>query len=130
MVANEPAALPDHAFSPASSRLRARQDLADNDRMAGGTLNISLSSNLAEFVRERVSSGLYANASEVVREALRWHAACSGEPRKAPTLPDSQEQRLDREKARDAVARLRELRRRSQLRPDVTVTDLRDEHRR
>ena len=39
--------------------------------MAGGTLNISLSPNLTEFVRERVSSGLYASASEVVREALR-----------------------------------------------------------
>lgn len=98
--------------------------------MAGGTLNISLSPNLTEFVRERVSSGLYASASEVVREALRWFAACGGDPRRAPTLLDLQEQSLDRDKARDAVARLRELRQRSQLGPDVTVADLRDEDRR
>ena len=35
------------------------------------TFNVSLSRELATFVRERVDSGLYASASEVVREALR-----------------------------------------------------------
>ncbi|MEZ6037683.1 MAG: type II toxin-antitoxin system ParD family antitoxin [Planctomycetota bacterium] len=98
--------------------------------MTGGTLNISLSPSLTEFVHERVASGRNASASEVVCEALRWFAACGGEPHQAPTMPELQEQRLDRENARDAVARLRELRQRSQLGPDVTVADLRDEDRR
>jgi antitoxin ParD1/3/4 len=35
------------------------------------TLNVSLTPQLEEFVREKVSSGLYNSASEVVREALR-----------------------------------------------------------
>lgn len=34
-------------------------------------MNISLTPKLEEFIREKVSSGLYNNASEVVREALR-----------------------------------------------------------
>ncbi len=34
-------------------------------------MNVSLTSKLEEFIREKVSSGLYNNASEVVREALR-----------------------------------------------------------
>jgi antitoxin ParD1/3/4 len=35
------------------------------------TLNVSLTPQLEEFVREKVSSGRYNSASEVVREALR-----------------------------------------------------------
>ncbi len=34
-------------------------------------MNISITDNLAEYVRARVKSGRYNNASEVVREALR-----------------------------------------------------------
>jgi antitoxin ParD1/3/4 len=34
-------------------------------------LNISLPDELGEFVRERVATGRYTSASEVVREALR-----------------------------------------------------------
>jgi putative addiction module CopG family antidote len=34
-------------------------------------MNVSLTPKLEEFVRERIASGLYNNASEVVREALR-----------------------------------------------------------
>jgi antitoxin ParD1/3/4 len=34
-------------------------------------MNISITDRLAGFVREKVSSGRYNNASEVVREALR-----------------------------------------------------------
>jgi antitoxin ParD1/3/4 len=34
-------------------------------------MNISLTNELEEFVREKVSSGRYLSASEVVREALR-----------------------------------------------------------
>ncbi len=34
-------------------------------------MHISLTNELEQIVRERVASGLYNNASEVVREALR-----------------------------------------------------------
>jgi antitoxin ParD1/3/4 len=34
-------------------------------------MNVSLTSALEEFVRRKVATGLYNNASEVVREALR-----------------------------------------------------------
>jgi antitoxin ParD1/3/4 len=35
------------------------------------TMNINLTPQLEELVREKVSSGLYNSASEVIREALR-----------------------------------------------------------
>ncbi len=34
-------------------------------------MNVSLTPNLEEFTRLKVESGLYNNASEVIREALR-----------------------------------------------------------
>ena len=34
-------------------------------------MNVSLTSKLEELIREKVDSGLYGSASEVVREALR-----------------------------------------------------------
>jgi len=34
-------------------------------------MHISLTDRLDEYVREKVTSGLYNNASEVIREALR-----------------------------------------------------------
>jgi antitoxin ParD1/3/4 len=34
-------------------------------------MNVSLTPRLEEMIREKVDSGLYNNASEVVREALR-----------------------------------------------------------
>ena len=36
-----------------------------------GTMNVSLSKDFIDFVNREVSSGEYATASEVVREALR-----------------------------------------------------------
>ena len=38
------------------------------------TMNISLSEELEEFVREKTASGQYASSSEVVRTALRLMA--------------------------------------------------------
>jgi antitoxin ParD1/3/4 len=35
------------------------------------TMNVSVTSELAEMVSRKVDSGLYGNASEVVRDALR-----------------------------------------------------------
>ena len=40
-------------------------------RMAGTTMNISVTPELDRFVQEQVAGGLYQSASEVVREALR-----------------------------------------------------------
>lgn len=37
------------------------------------TLNVSLTPQLAEYIRRKVESGSYTSASEVVREALRLH---------------------------------------------------------
>ncbi len=34
-------------------------------------MNVSLTNDLAELVRRKVESGLYASASEVIRDALR-----------------------------------------------------------
>ena len=34
-------------------------------------MNVSLTPSLEKFVQEKVSSGLYNSASEVIREALR-----------------------------------------------------------
>lgn len=34
-------------------------------------MNVSLTQQLEEFVRKKVESGLYNNASEVIREGLR-----------------------------------------------------------
>ena len=38
-------------------------------------MHISLTDRLNEYVREKVASGLYNNASEVIREALRLKIA-------------------------------------------------------
>lgn len=39
------------------------------------TMNVNLSPQLEEMVRQKVASGLYTSASEVVREALRMMEA-------------------------------------------------------
>ncbi len=39
--------------------------------MKSSLVHISLTSRLDEYVREKVTSGLYNNASEVIRGALR-----------------------------------------------------------
>ena len=38
-------------------------------------MHVSLTEKLDEYVREKVASGLYNNASEVIREALRQKIA-------------------------------------------------------
>lgn len=99
--------------------------------MTGLTLNVSLSPQLARFVHTKVESGLYNSASEVVREALRWYAErTGGAAANAPTLLDLQEQELDRDRAREAITKLRQLRAQTTLGPDLTVQDLRDDARR
>lgn len=36
-------------------------------------MNVSLTPELAKYVRDKLETGLYGSASEVVREALRLH---------------------------------------------------------
>lgn len=97
--------------------------------MVNPTLNVSLSPQLASFVRSKVDSGAYASASEVIREALRWFAA-HGATASVPTLLDVQEQQIDRGRARAAIERLRRLRPGTTLGSGLDVKDLRDEGRR
>jgi antitoxin ParD1/3/4 len=66
-------------------------------------MNISLPPELARFVREKVESGLYSSASEVVREALRRLATPN---RETATAGPS----VDHAKVRAAIARLSEAR--------------------
>lgn len=55
-------------------------------------MHVSLTPKLEELVREKIESGLYNNASEVVREALRLMQA------------HDEVQRLKLERLRDALA--------------------------
>ena len=95
------------------------------------TLNISLSPQLAKFVRDKVESGVYTSASEVVREALRWFArhnsAAFGSVASDLEL---QEQQIDRDRSHKAVKDLLRLRKGKKLGPGLTVKDLRDAGRR
>ena len=94
------------------------------------TVNVSLSPQLASFIRSRVDTGAYASASEVVRDALRWFAAHDGAVTAgALTMLDAQEQQIDRGKARAAIQNLRRMRTGSTLGPDLDAKDLRDEGR-
>src|SRR5260370_3645930 len=58
-------------------------NLASN---AGQSMNVSLTPELEKYVRRRVASGLYNNASELIREALRLFLARDSTPvgRSAP----------------------------------------------
>lgn len=96
--------------------------------MSTSTFNISLSPQLARFVRAKVADGNYASASEVMREALRWFAKAMADD--IPTLVDLQEQRIDRKRARTAVQRLLRMRKGTTLGPGLSVLDLRDVGRR
>jgi uncharacterized protein len=56
------------------------------------SMNVSLTAELEKYVRHKVASGLYNNASEVIREALRLHVE-SG--RASPTRRDRESPRKD-----------------------------------
>lgn len=47
-------------------------------------MNISLTPELERYVRRKVTSGLYNNASEVIREALRLLVNHEGKPARKP----------------------------------------------
>ena len=56
-------------------------------------MNVSLTAELEKYVRRKVASGLYNNASEVIREALRLHVERERQPRS--TRPDREPPRKD-----------------------------------
>jgi putative addiction module CopG family antidote len=47
-------------------------------------MNVSLTVELEKYIRRKVASGLYNNASEVIRDALRLHVAREGAPSPRP----------------------------------------------
>lgn len=55
-------------------------------------MNVSLTAELEKYVRRRVASGLYNNASEVIREALRLHVENERSP---PTRRARESPRID-----------------------------------
>jgi antitoxin ParD1/3/4 len=71
------------------------------------TLNISLPAQLGQLIEERVASGRYSSASEVIRAALRLLEECEG--RRVPT----------------AVARRHNVARSKPIRPQVLNPDQR-----
>jgi hypothetical protein len=56
-------------------------------------MNVSLTPELEQYIRRKVDSGLYSNASEVVREALRLlvgrETGSASQPRRQPPQIDS-----------------------------------------
>lgn len=50
-------------------------------------MNVSLTAELEKYVRRKVAGGLYNNASEVIREALRLAMAREAEPERARAAP-------------------------------------------
>jgi uncharacterized protein len=59
----------------------------------GEIMNVSLTTALEKYVRRKVATGLYNNASEVIREALRLLVEREGTPR--PTRSNREPPRKD-----------------------------------
>ncbi len=94
--------------------------MSSTNRNGVTTLNVSLSPELARYVRAKVENGLYASAAEVVREALRL-LLLREEAGRDP---------FDRPRVREAIAGLQELSQQQTLGSELTVRDLIDEGRR
>jgi antitoxin ParD1/3/4 len=92
--------------------------------MNPSTFNISLSPELARFVREKVKSGLYSSVSEVVREAIRRLAAEDARHGGSVAEPG-----FDQKSVRAAIEGLRGLSSRQKLGKELTVRKLIDEGR-
>jgi len=77
-------------------------------------MNVSVTDELADFVRKKVKSGRYNNASEVVRDALRRmedadsRALRLAKPTAEDILTDLTESQLDgiRQRVRDAIEQI------------------------
>jgi uncharacterized protein len=65
-------------------------------------MNVSLTPELEKYIRRKVASGLYNNASELIREALRLFVARDSTPVGRPT-PDA----LSKEEVRAKLAALK-----------------------
>lgn len=87
--------------------------------MKVSTLSISLPHELARFVRDKVDTGTYTSASEVIREALRL-------------LQSQQPERIefDAAEVERTIAAFRKARRGIRLGDDLSVQDLIQEGRR
>lgn len=90
------------------------------------TMNVSLPGELARAVREKVESGLYASASEVIREALRSFIGRGNEP--CAELKTLAGDPIDLNQAQAAIEGFRKLRRGQRL-DGVLIEDLINEGR-
>lgn len=87
--------------------------------MKATTLSISLPQELARFIREKVETGTYTSASEVIREALRL--LMNGQPERIE---------FDAAGAEEAILGFRQARKGVRLGDDLSLRDLIDEGRR
>lgn len=85
------------------------------------TMNISLPADLVRFIRERVESGCYSSASEVIRDGLRLL--------QRSTNGVGPENNADRARISAALDGLRRLAARQTLGEGLTTRDLVDEGR-
>ena len=92
-------------------------------------MNISLPSELARYVREKVEGGLYSSVSEVVREAIRRLASQENSKHAEGEFRTLSGATFDRAKARKAVRGIRALQGNQMLGGDLTVEDLINEGR-
>src|ERR1700733_1312065 len=75
--------------------------MTDKGRLSMDQMNVSITDQLAGYVRKKVKSGRYNNASEVVREALRRmedqdeRALRLAKPAAEDILTDLTEQQMD-----------------------------------
>ena len=65
-------------------------------------MNVSLTPQLEDFVRRKVASGLYNNASEVVREGLRLMIEREAAAQRAPDVSgEAAQETKDRNEGRE-----------------------------
>ena len=84
------------------------------------TMNITLPADLVNFIRERVGSGRYSSASEVIRDGLRLLQDTANGPVREPE---------DRARVAKAIEGLRRIAAEQSLGDDLTTRDMIDEGR-
>jgi hypothetical protein len=85
------------------------------------TSNISLPSELARYVRDKVNGGFYSSVSEVVSEALRCLSAPENGKQHGLTFFGG---RFARAKAEEAIHAIRELQNKQTLGAGLSIEDL------
>lgn len=92
------------------------------------TMNISLPSELARYVKEKVENGQYSSASEVVREALRRLAEQESAVRRENQRRALSGAVFDAQRGEEAIRAIREIQKQHTL-GDWSIEDLINEGR-